>query len=79
MDVVYFDQLTGAPHTVSWLKSFFDAKTSFSVFFRHKCKKNAKITKKRVIKGGLPALSVIFKPRVIPKSWSVPGKNSART
>ena len=27
--VVYFDQRTGAPHAVYWLKSFFDAKTIF--------------------------------------------------
>ena len=27
--VVYFDQRTGVPHTVRWLKSFFDTKTTF--------------------------------------------------
>ena len=31
--VVYFDQLMGAPHAVCRLKSFFDAKTTFSIFF----------------------------------------------
>ena len=40
--VVYFDQQTGAPHAVSWSKSFFDANTTFSANFYDKMLKNGK-------------------------------------
>ena len=54
--VVYFEQPTGAPHTVRWSKSIFDAKTNFWVLLSHKMYfKNAKNNKKHVLKGGLPA------------------------
>ena len=32
--VVFFDQQMGAPQAVHWSKSCFDAKTTFSIFFR---------------------------------------------
>ena len=40
--VVYFDQQTGAPHAVRWSKSFYDAKTTFSVNFYDKMFKKSK-------------------------------------
>ena len=36
MHVVYFDQQTGAPHTVSWSKSVFDIKKTFFILLSHK-------------------------------------------
>ena len=38
--VVYFDMRTGALPAVHWSKSFFEAKTTFSFLFHHKCLKN---------------------------------------
>ena len=40
--VVYFDQPMGALHAVGWSKSFFGAKTTFSINFYNKMIKNAK-------------------------------------
>ena len=60
MGVVYFDQLKACG-------ALFDAKTTFSIFFCHKCLKNAKNNKKTCHKGGLPAIRCY--------SWLTPGKN----
>ena len=58
---MYFDQRTGAPHAVCWSKSFFDAKTTFSVNFYHKMfRKPQKVTIKHVKKGVYQRLGVTF-------------------
>ena len=33
ISVVHFDQQTGAPHAICWLKSFFGVITGFPIFF----------------------------------------------
>ena len=52
----YFDQQSGALHTVGWSKSFdFALKQVFSYFSVTKGKKERKAAQKHAIIGGLPA------------------------
>ena len=47
LETTYFNQPTGAPHTVCWSTNFFDAKTSFSVFFPSQMEKRKKKRKRK--------------------------------
>ena len=47
--VVYFDQQTGAPQDDHWLKSIFEAKTTFCILLGHKIMQ--KITKNLGLRG----------------------------
>ena len=78
-----FDQPTGVPHAVRWLKSFVSTSKQVFLYFsvingkkEEKRKESTKITQKNMHKKGVyQGITVTLKPWLTPNSGSTPGEN----